>query len=51
VKSTIPFRVEEGKWEVQVAGTGRVVPKEHDGWYHAPTGVELALLPRKGTTP
>lgn len=49
VKSEIPFKVEEAKWKVQVAATGRVVPKEHDGWYHVPLEVELALVPRSGT--
>ncbi|HTQ52218.1 MAG TPA: trehalase family glycosidase [Candidatus Acidoferrales bacterium] len=49
VKSTIPFRVDEGKWKVQVAATGRAVPKEKDGWYHVPLDVELVLAPRSGT--
>ena len=47
--STIPFRVEEGKWQVQVAATGRAVAKEKDGWYRAPLEVELVLVPRHGT--
>ena len=33
VKSTIPFRIDEDKWKVQVAATGRAVPKDRNGWY------------------
>jgi hypothetical protein len=43
--STIPFRFEEGKWKVEVVATGRAVRKDSDGWYRAPLGTELALVP------
>ena len=46
VNSTIPFRMAEDRWKVQVAATGRAVPRREDGWYHVPLAVELALLPR-----
>jgi hypothetical protein len=45
VKSTIPFRVEEKKWKVQIASTGRAVSRGQEGWYHVPLEVELALVP------
>ncbi|HKW27905.1 MAG TPA: trehalase family glycosidase [Verrucomicrobiae bacterium] len=47
--STIPFRIEAGKWKVEVAATGRAVPKDTDDWHRAAPGVELALVPRDGT--
>jgi len=47
--STISFTVEESKWKVEEAATGRAVPKDQEGWYRAPLGIELALVPRGGT--
>ncbi len=47
--STIPFRFEAGKWQVEVEATGRVLAQEQGGWYRAPLGTELALVPRGGT--
>src|SRR5579859_273576 len=47
--STIPFRIEAGKWKVEAAATGRTVPKDSDGWHRAELGVELALVPGGGT--
>ena len=49
VKSTIPFRMAEDRWKVQVAATGRAVPRGEDGWYHVPLAVELALVPRSAS--
>jgi hypothetical protein len=49
VRSTIPFRIEEGKWQAPAAATGRAVPKGRDGWYRAPLDTELVLVPRSGT--
>ncbi|HUA38564.1 MAG TPA: trehalase family glycosidase [Candidatus Sulfopaludibacter sp.] len=47
--SAIPFRFEAGRWQVEIAATGHAVPKESDGWYHAPLNTELALVPRART--
>jgi len=47
--STIPFRIEEVKWKVEVAATGGALSKDPDGWHRAPLGTELALVPRGGT--
>jgi hypothetical protein len=43
--STIPFRFEERKWKVEVAATGRAVPKDPEGWYRVTFGTELVLVP------
>jgi hypothetical protein len=43
--STIPFRFEERKWKVEVAATGRAVPKDPEGWYRVTLGTELVLVP------
>ncbi len=42
--STIPFTVAESRWKVETTA-GRAVPKDQDGWYRAPLGVELVLVP------
>jgi len=43
--STIPFTIDETKWQVKEAATGRAVPADRDGWHRAPLAVELALVP------
>jgi hypothetical protein len=42
--ATIHIAIEESKWKVEAA-TGRAVLKDQDGWYRAPLGIELALVP------
>jgi hypothetical protein len=43
--STIPFTIDETKWQVKEAATGHAVPADRDGWHRAPLAVELALVP------
>ncbi len=47
--STIPFAINESKWKIEDAATRRAVPKDQDGWYRAPLGMELALVPAAET--
>ena len=45
-KSTISFQMDEGRWKVETAVTGRALSKDQDGWYRVPLDVELVLVPR-----
>ncbi len=47
--STIPFKLKESKWKVQVKATGRTVPTDSDGWYRARLDTDLVLVPRVET--
>jgi hypothetical protein len=47
--STIPFTIDESKWKVEAAATGEAIPVDREGWYQAPLGIELALVPAAET--
>ena len=49
--STVPFRFDESKWKLELTTTRRAESKDHEGWFQAPIGVEMALVPRNNNSP